>query len=290
MKKIFYLATLVLVSISCKQAIYEAAEDEHANYSSTSLAGDTTVHKLLINGEHTYINEIGGIYYFAEDLTITDEQFGKLLQLTNTSLNTTERATITTSLTSVWPNNTVYYSLPAQGSLNAATYQTFLQNIQNAFNLITAETSMQFVQRTNQPEYIQFFHSTGNNSPLGWSRNRVNRVNIYNWNSPAIIAHEVMHSMGIHHEQCRPDRNNYIIVDVTKAQSGTSINFNIAAGYAGNGTFDFNSVMMYSSTDFAINPSQPVMTRLDGSTFTKQRSYLSTGDYAGINALYPATN
>ena len=87
-----------------------------------------------------------------------------------------------------------------------------------------------------------------------------------------------------------PDRDQYIIVDVNKAVEGSRHNFNLYNDYAGHGAFDFGSVMMYQSTDFAIDSSQPVMTKLDGSTFTKQRTGLSAGDYAGINHLYGPVN
>lgn len=285
-----YFFALVLALVGCKQDIRQfAEEDDNTNYSTIELGGDTTVHKLRIDGQYSYVNEIGGVFYYAEDMTITKEQFNNLLKLTNTNLSTTERATITTSLTSVWPNNTVYYRLPDQGTLSASNYATFLKNIENAFTLISSQTQVKFVLRTAEPEYVQFAYSTGNNSPLGWSRNRVNTVNIYNITYPAIIAHEIMHSLGMRHEQCRPDRDSYINVYVDKAQASARNNFNIYAGYVGHGAFDFESVMMYSSTDFAINANDPVMTKLDGSTFGKQRTRLTAGDYAGINALYPAT-
>lgn len=121
-------------------------------------------------------------------------------------------------------------------------------------------------------------------------KNRVNGIKIYNTTYPAIIAHEIMHSMGIMHEQCRPDRDQYIIVDTNRAQEGSRHNFNLYNDYAGHGEFDFGSVMMYKSTDFAIDPNLPVMTKLDGSTFGKQRDGLSAGDYAGINHLYGPVN
>ena len=45
--------------------------------------------------------------------------------------------------------------------------------------------------------------------------------------------------------------------------------------------------MLYPSySSFAIDESLPTMTKLDGSTFTAQRSYLSTGDLAGISSIY----
>ncbi|KXH85925.1 M12 family metallopeptidase [Chryseobacterium kwangjuense] len=279
---------LVLAMNSCRSDI-ENAQSNSMDHTTSEL-DNTTIHKLLINGNDIYVNEVNGEYFFADDITITAEQFNNLKAQANSELSTVEKSTIVSSFIKTWPNATVYYTLPAQGSLSTANYNTFLTNINKAFTMISSQTSVQFVQRTNQTEYITFTYSTGNSSPLGWQKNRVNGIKIYNITYPAIIAHEVMHSMGIMHEQCRPDRNQYIIVDVTRAQAGTHHNFNLYNDYGGHGAFDFGSVMMYQSTDFAIDPTKPVMTKLDGSTFTKQRTSLSAGDYAGINHLYGPVN
>ncbi|REC78840.1 M12 family metallopeptidase [Chryseobacterium rhizosphaerae] len=277
---------LVLAMNSCRSDTENASIDH-----TTSKLNGTTIHKLSINGNYTYVNEINGEYFYADDITITSEQFNKLKMQANSELSTMEKSTIVSSFIKTWPNATVYYTLPSQGSLSTQNYNTFLTNINKAFEMISSQTSVQFIQRTNQTEYITFTYSTStNSSPLGWGKNTVNGIKIYNITYPAIIAHEVMHSMGIMHEQCRPDRDQYIIVDVNRAIEGSRHNFNLYNDYAGNGEFDFGSVMMYQSTDFAIDTSKPVMTKLDGSTFTKQRTALSAGDYAGINHLYGPVN
>ncbi|MDR6527169.1 hypothetical protein J2787_002561 [Chryseobacterium rhizosphaerae] len=277
---------LVLAMNSCRSDTENASIDH-----TTSKLNGTTIHKLSINGNYTYVNEVNGEYFYADDITITSEQFNKLKMQANSELSTMEKSTIVSSFIKTWPNATVYYTLPSQGSLSTQNYNTFLTNINKAFEMISSQTSVQFIQRTNQTEYITFTYSTStNSSPLGWGKNTVNGIKIYNITYPAIIAHEVMHSMGIMHEQCRPDRDQYIIVDVNRAIEGSRHNFNLYNDYAGNGEFDFGSVMMYQSTDFAIDTSKPVMTKLDGSTFTKQRTALSAGDYAGINHLYGPVN
>lgn len=277
---------LVLAMNSCRSDTENASIDH-----TTSKLNGTTIHKLSINGNYTYVNEVNGEYFYADDITITSEQFNKLKMQANSELSTMEKSTIVSSFIKTWPNATVYYTLPSQGSLSTQNYNTFLTNINKAFEMISSQTSVQFIQRTNQTEYITFTYSTStNSSPLGWGKNTVNGIKIYNITYPAIIAHEVMHSMGIMHEQCRPDRDQYIIVDVNRAIEGSRHNFNLYNDYAGNGEFDFGSVMMYQSTDFAIDTSKPVMTKLDGSTFTKQRTGLSAGDYAGINHLYGPVN
>ncbi|BBQ08993.1 hypothetical protein JUNP353_3564 [Elizabethkingia anophelis] len=267
----------------------ETTPASSVDHTTTQLNG-TTIHKLLINGAYTYVNEVNGEYFYADDITITAEQFNQLKRMANPDISTVERSTIVSSFIKTWPNATVYYTLPSQGSLSTQAYNTFLTNINKAFDMISSKTSVKFIQRTNQTEYITFTYSTGNSSPLGWVKNRVNGIKIYNTTYPAIIAHEIMHSMGIMHEQCRPDRDQYIIVDTNRAQEGSRHNFNLYNDYAGHGEFDFGSVMMYKSTDFAIDPNLPVMTKLDGSTFGKQRDGLSAGDYAGINHLYGPVN
>lgn len=287
--KLLLLSVCLLLALNSCRSDIESTQANSMDHTTAKL-DNTTIHKLLINGTYTYVNEVNGEYFYADDITITPEQFNKLKTQANSELSTAEKSTIVSSFIKTWPNATVYYTLPSQGTLSTQNYNTFLTNINKAFDMISSQTSVQFVQRTNQTEYITFTYSTGNSSPLGWQQNRVNGIKIYNITYPAIIAHEVMHSMGIMHEQCRPDRDQYIIVDINRAVEGSRHNFNIYNDYAGHGAFDFGSVMMYQSTDFAINSSQPVMTKLDGSTFTKQRTGLSAGDYAGINHLYGPVN
>ncbi|MCL7989193.1 M12 family metallopeptidase [Sphingobacterium sp. lm-10] len=283
---------LISFLVSCKQDLHSLnSQDENriANHQSYKIGNDTTIHRLRINGRETLVNEIKGEYYFAEDLTISPEQFRMLMRLANDGIPTIERATIVQSLSARWPNNTLFYTLPEQGSLTQANHDLYINNIHRAINMIQAQTHVQFIERTTQPEYINFVYSeTTNSSPLGWRRNRVNTVRVVNIQSPGIIAHEIMHSMGMRHEQCRPDRDQFLIVMTERAREGSHNNFNIYPGYDGHGPFDFGSIMMYSSFNFAIDPQSPVMTRLDGSTFNRQRNALSSGDYAGINALYPA--
>lgn len=52
-------------------------------------------------------------------------------------------------------------------------------------------------------------------------------------------------------------------------------------------SFDFDNVMLYSSYSFS-NNGLPTIVKNNGSTFTVQRSYLSTGDIEGIAILYPS--
>ncbi|NQX40814.1 Ricin-type beta-trefoil lectin domain-like [Pedobacter steynii] len=270
------------VFFSCKKNI-DNADGEPV---SSSRNGDTIVHKLNISGQANIVKEINNEFFYADDIILNKEQFNALKRLTLSGLATVERATIVQNFLKTWPGGKVYYQYPTTDGLTTAQHNSFKATINTALARLTDSTGIQFILRSTQPEYMQFKKHTGNNSPLGWTANQVNTVNMASYTSVGITMHEVMHSLGVMHEQCRPDRNSYVIVDVTKVVAASAFNYNIYADYAGHGPFDFNSVMLYSSWDFANNTTNAPMTKLDGSTFTGQRSYLSTGDARGLRALY----
>ena len=89
--------------------------------------------------------------------------------------------------------------------------------------------------------------------------------------SESTVHHEVLHALGVHHEQARPDRDEYIVVNLNNTDSDPfqfdKININEHEQTdLGSKTNDFElaSVMMYGSGG---NSTHPVMTLLDGSTF-----------------------
>ena len=74
----------------------------------------------------------------------------------SSGISTAEKSTFVSSFIKTWPNATVYYTLPSQGNLSTQNYNKFLTNINKAFDMISSQTSMQFVERTHQAEYITF--------------------------------------------------------------------------------------------------------------------------------------
>ena len=71
-----------------------------------------------------------------------------------------------------------------------------------------------------------------------------------------IIQHEFIHALGFHHEQNRPDRNDYVTINWNNIASGgtaqfirekTSLTFNVP--------YDGKSIMHYRPRDFSINKS-----------------------------------
>ncbi|WP_454058911.1 M12 family metallopeptidase [Elizabethkingia ursingii] len=294
--KLLSLLSLALALNSCRTETEKNSLTGHeASASINKSINDRTItHKFLINGNSVYVDEINGTYFYADDITISNRQFELLKKMQNSHEGF--YSTIFKDVSHTWPDATIYYKLPEpdlKKDPQQYTQTAFIANIKKAFDMISdKETKIKFVERTNQPEYIHFNYSTGSNSPLGWEKGRVNEINItadaYSGTiaSPGEIAHEIMHSMGFHHEQTRPDRDKYLKINTDNVEKGRLKNFNINPDFKGFGDLDFESVMMYDSYDFAKNPNNPVMTKMDGSTFHSQREKLTDGDYAGIKELY----
>jgi len=267
------LATGIMLTIfSCKKVNETTPGPEKS--------GPDQTHTFTIDGNKVIIKEIGGIYYFADDITLSPQQFNLLKANNNKSLSTTERGLIINNLVKRWTNGIVYYDLSGLGADTSWTLKA-MQNISRVSPVV-------FVQRTTQANYIKFVKGTGNSSSVGMIGGAQN-LNIYNYNYPGILMHEIFHALGVNHEQCRPDRDSYAIFYPENVPDDKEYNFNKLSATSNTtvGPFDFESIMMYEPYAFS-NTGLPSITKLDGSTY--QSSYptsnLTPTDIATINQMY----
>ena len=158
---------------------------------------------------------------------------------------------------------------------------------------ISAVSPITFYESSLSSQRINFTpNANSNSSPVGMQQGG-NRVLLANggFNKGSAI-HEIMHSLGIFHEQSRSDRDSYLIINWNNIAAGKEHNFNkYAIDYKGIdvGTFDFNSIMLYSSTAFSKNNEPTMLRKSDGEKFYANESNLSDGDIAGINCFYGPT-
>lgn len=106
-----------------------------------------------------------------------------------------------------------------------------------------------------------------------------------------VVVHELMHAVGVFHEQSRADRDNFIRVNYNnipedwRPQYDTYVQRGEVDGFD-NGPFDFNSIMLYPSIQYY--PGTWSMVNMQGQPFTSQRENMSAGDIAILRFLYPS--
>jgi hypothetical protein len=114
------------------------------------------------------------------------------------------------------------------------------------------------------------------------------------WNSKYVLVHELFHALGYKHEQSRPDRDLYVTIlwnniSQTACNGGScDNNFAIDTGITTHGTYNFESIMHYSSTAFGggqttiqANPGFQSMQGLMGN-----RRHLTNGDCDMVQNWY----
>ncbi len=164
------------------------------------------------------------------------------------------------------------------------------QRVHSAIEHVTNNTRIRFVERTtaNQsryPNYIHFFAGDGCWSSVGMQGGR-QRISLSAGCGNGSTIHEILHALGLWHEQSREDRNSHVRINQDNIRPNRLHNFkqHIADG-DDLGDYDYDSIMHYGSHAFSRN-GLPTIEPLGGQTIG-QRNGMSAGDIAAIDALYP---
>jgi hypothetical protein len=188
----------------------------------------------------------------------------------------------------LWTGGVVPYQFDANTN---ASEQAAMRAAMNALESVAA---VHFVVRSNQANYLAIRDANGNNSQVGMVGGG-QTVNIFNWDFQYIMCHELMHALGVWHEQSRSDRGDFVTINygnISQTDCGgpCAYNFNIVSGDL-IGPYDFDSVMHYDQFAFSSNGG-PTITVLpphqQWADLIGQSDHLSATDITGLVTGYQA--
>jgi hypothetical protein len=179
-----------------------------------------------------------------------------------------------------WPNGVVPYVI--QSSLpNKA-------RVTDAMAHIVANTNkISFVQRTTQANYVEFRTSTGCSSSVGRVGGR-QYVNLADGCSTGNTIHEILHALGMFHEQTRCDRDSFVTIHTANITSGYENNFTKQCTNATDySSYAEGSIMHYGPFAFSKNGLATISSKRGLDSQMGQRSGMNSTDRSTMNTIYP---
>jgi hypothetical protein len=151
------------------------------------------------------------------------------------------------------------------------------------------------VPRNGELDYVLLYRLPGYAISDVGRRGGQQKVGLGDSSTAGTIIHELGHTVGLWHEHCRNDRDDWVTVDLSNIPAAKRGNFaknNIAGVDAATediGAYDYGSIMHYGDRDFAKVVEDPVLTLLHCPPGIEvgQRKALSAGDIATVAAMYP---
>ena len=175
--------------------------------------------------------------------------------------------------------------------------------VTNALSTLADKTGIvSFVPRTNQADYLRFVRDTdglcqSDFGRLGGSHN----VELSDDCHTGKVMHEVLHAIGLGHEQARCDRDSYVTVRYDRINPARHSAFDricppgsggahvspFWTGYSDLG-YEEGSIMHYSQFHFCIDPClEPTIISLRGRGHLMGLDTLSFTDRQTVDRLYP---
>lgn len=290
---LFWAATISVVSstlISCNkdfeqaipdQSVATVKSDSGSNGLFSAIEGkDGIVKNGTFRGRPIKYIEYNGVPLYQGDILLSEQD---LAPDANRPNSRTEAAVFEGNARR-WEHNIVPYTIgPDIDNIN----------IEIAMQKWSQRTPIKFVPRKGEFNYISFVKDTLNSSFVGM-KGGMQEIRLINGKSIGVIIHEIGHALGLEHEQNRHDRNDYVDFYPENLENPKlKSQYEIESTTVDHGKFDFNSIMLYASTDFAktdpvTKEKLAVLRRKDNSTFSghKNQSAPSSGDEEAIRAMY----
>ncbi|KAK3738811.1 hypothetical protein QZH41_012573 [Actinostola sp. cb2023] len=181
----------------------------------------------------------------------------------------------------LWPGGVVFYKLSTNLD-NAGKGR-----IREAIRRIEAKTCIRFRQRTNEANYVLMQYDF----KKGQKKSYADALSISRYCGVGSIVHELGHCLGFFHEQSRPDRDNYVTIDLAnlapkyKNAKGNFDKVDRRYVDARGVDYDYGSMMHYGKYAFAARGKITIQPK-DRKARIGQRRALSRADIQQLNKMY----
>ena len=162
--------------------------------------------------------------------------------------------------------------------------------VKKAVAQFSKHTCIKWIPRTNENDYVSFFHGRGCYSYIG-KQGEEQQISLSNPNClfRGIAMHEMMHCAGFYHEQSRRDRDNYISVHFSNINPQFMHNFQMyregRASTLGE-PYDKQSIMHYGNFAFSKNGGKTITSLSNPTEVMGQRIKFSKIDIQQLNKYY----
>lgn len=176
-----------------------------------------------------------------------------------------------------WPGGTIPYVIGDVHDTSAVI---------NAINTYLLRTSIRFVPRTTEVDFVRFRSGSICSSPVG--RLGGEQFVTVSLGCPSgVIIHELMHTLGFYHTHSRNDRDKFVKIHWGNIEPGQEINFlKVIEDAVLLENYDYTSILHYGSK-FYSRDNKPTITKLDGSTQgLGEMVELSPSDIQAIHKYY----
>lgn len=195
-----------------------------------------------------------------------------------------------------WPNGTVPVVL--ENSVFSGDNYNVIKSALDYFNF---NTGIIFKERTGEEDYLVITcipddgSGKAGSAAVGRQRNGSNFLELINGKfKMGTVLHELMHTLGVLHEQAREDRDNFVEIRWNNIKESAKYNFQTEGNATARSAYDYCSIMQYSSASggFAIDPSQPTIVCKTNGMITGcpacmgNRIALTKMDMDGLDKLY----
>jgi len=287
---------LIVVHVGRKQILeYEYDGDTDAvlyNCSRTGCKKDeygptssmNEIFKVNTKDDGKFSGKLGVDFSLLEGDILVDEKAKKRIQ---DMKDGKESGKLDAQVRGKWPKRGRYAYVPY--TFNSRFNSRGRQAVQAAIRDYGRKTCVKFVPRTNQRNYIEFFHGGGCYSYIGVRGGRQQVSLAYGCLNHGTVVHEMMHAIGFYHEQSRRDRDRYITVYFNNIIPRTRFNFEkyrSGAATTHGFPYDKKSVMHYPNNAFSSNGRWTIVSKSNPREILGQRRGFSPIDVKQINAHY----